>query len=115
MLLAVIGVYGTSAHSVTQREHEFGVRMALGASTRSVRAMIVRQSLTPITVGITFGIAAAIGSGRLLQHLFLGAKRPDIQTCIVPSIFLLTVALIAAWWATARILAIYPIDAIRAE
>jgi ABC-type antimicrobial peptide transport system permease subunit len=77
--------------------------------------MIVRQSLAPITVGIITGIAATIGSGPFLQHLFLGAKRPDIQTCIVASISLLIVGLIAAWWATSRILAIDPINAIRAE
>jgi predicted permease len=115
MLLAIIGVYGSSSRSVTQRERELGVRMALGASTGSVKAMIVRQSLAPITVGIIAGIAATIGSGPLLQHLFLAAKRPDAQICIIASIFLLVISLIAAWLATTRISAIDPINAIRAE
>jgi putative ABC transport system permease protein len=115
MLLAIIGVYGTSSRAISQREHEFGVRMALGASTGNVRTMIVRQSLTPISVGIIVGIVGAIGSGPLLQHLFLGAKTPGLPTCVIASILLLAAALIAAWCATTRILAIDPIDAIRAE
>jgi ABC-type antimicrobial peptide transport system permease subunit len=77
--------------------------------------MIVRQSFAPITVGIIAGIAVTIGSGPLLQHLFQAAKRPDLQICIVASIFLLAISLIAAWLATTRILAIDPINAIRAE
>ena len=77
--------------------------------------MIVRQSLAPIALGIIAGIAATIGSGSLLQHLLLGAKRPDMQMCMVASIFLLIISLIAAWMATTRILAIDPINAIRAE
>jgi putative ABC transport system permease protein len=61
LLFALIGVFGTSSRAIAQREHEFGVRMALGASTGNVRAMIVRQSLTPISVGIIAGIVGAIG------------------------------------------------------
>ena len=115
MLLAVIGVFGTSSRGITQREHELGVRMALGASTGNVRAMIVKQSLTPIGVGIILGIGGAIGSGPILQHLFVGAKAPNMSTCFLASIFLLAAVLVAAWSATTRILAIDPIDAIRAE
>jgi putative ABC transport system permease protein len=115
MLLAIIGVFGTSSRAITQREHELGIRMALGASTVNVRAMIIRESLTPIGVGIIIGISGAIGSGTILQHLFVGAKAPGISTCVLASIFLLAVVLVAAWSATTRVLAIDPIDAIRAE
>lgn len=115
MLLAIIGVFGTSSRAITQREHELGVRMALGASTRNVRKMIVRQSLIPISLGIIIGIGGAIGSGPILQHLFVGAKAPGMPACIIASILLLIAVLISAWCATTRILAIDPIDAIRAE
>jgi ABC-type antimicrobial peptide transport system permease subunit len=115
VLLAIIGVFGTSSRAITQREHELGVRMALGASTECVRGMIVRQSLTPIGVGIIIGICGAIGSGPILQHLFGGAKAVDMPSCVLASILLLAAVLVAAWSATARILAIDPIDAIRAE
>jgi predicted permease len=115
MLLAIIGVFGASSRAITQREHELGVRMALGASTGNVRAMIVRQSLSPIGVGIIIGIGGAMGSGSILQHLFVGAKAPSMPACVIASIFLLAAVLVAAWSATTRILAIDPIDAIRAE
>jgi predicted permease len=115
MLLAIIGVFGTSSRAITQRGHELGVRMALGASTGNVRAMIVRQSLTPIGAGIIIGIGGAIGSGPILQHLFVGAKAPGMSAYVLASTFLLAAVLAAAWSATTRILAIDPIDAIRAE
>ena len=115
MLLAIIGVFGTSSHAITQREHELGVRIALGASIVNVRTMIVRESITPIGLGVIIGIAGAIGSGPLLQHLFVGAKMPGLPTCVIASILLMAAVLIAAWNATTRILAIDPIDAIRAE
>ena len=115
LLLAVIGVYGTSSRTITQREHELGVRIALGASTGNVRAMILRQSLIPIGTGIVAGIGGAVGSGPFLQHLFLGAKVPGMLTYAMASFSLLVAATIAAWSATARILAIDPMDAIRAE
>ncbi len=115
LLLAVIGVYGTSSRTITQREHELGVRIALGASTGNVRAMILRESLIPIGIGIVAGIGGAVGSGPFLQHLFVGAKVPGMPTYAMASFSLLVAAMIAAWSATARILAIDPMDAIRAE
>jgi putative ABC transport system permease protein len=115
LLLAIIGVYGTSSRAITQRQHELGIRMALGASARRVRAMILRQSLVPVGVGVIAGVGGAMISGPLLQHLFAGAKGLSVQTCIIASILLLVTAMGAAWFATARILTIDPIDAIRAE
>ena len=115
MLLAIIGVYGTSSRTIAQREHEIGVRMALGASTGNVRAMIVQQSLMPTVIGILAGIAGAVASGPLVQHLFTGAGTPSVPTCAIVSVLLLSAALLSAWLATTRILSIDPIDAIRAE
>ena len=115
MLLAIIGVFGTSSRAITQREHELGVRMALGASPGRVRTMIVRQSLAAIGVGVILGIAGAIGSGPILEHLFVGAKAPGMPAIFMASIFLLAAVLVSAWSATTRILAIDPIDAIKAE
>jgi putative ABC transport system permease protein len=115
MLLAVLGVFGASSRAITQREHELGVRMALGASPGNVRGMILRQSLTPVGMGIAAGIGGAIGSGPFVQHLFVGARAPGMAACLIASIVLAVAVLFAAWSATTRILAINPIDAIRAE
>jgi hypothetical protein len=115
LLLALVGVYGSASRAIIQREHELGVRMVLGASTSSVRTMMVRQSLKPIGVGLVAGIAGAIGLGPIVQHLFVGATTPGIPSCIAASILLLAAAFTATWGATTRILAIDPVDAIRAE
>ena len=77
--------------------------------------MILRQSLVPVGMGVIAGVGGAVMSGPLLQHLFVGAKALSVQACIIASVLLLVTAMIAAWYATARILAIDPIDAIRAE
>lgn len=115
LLLAVIGVYSTSSRAITQREHELGVRMALGASTRNVRTMILRQSLVPISAGVIAGLVSAVGCGPVIEHLFAGARSPGISACVISSILMLAAVTIAAWCATNRILAIDPLDAIRAE
>jgi putative ABC transport system permease protein len=115
LLLAVIGIYGTSSRSITQREHELGIRMALGASARRVRVMILRQSLLPVGMGVIAGVGGAVLCGPLLQHLFVGAKEPNVQMFMMAAFLLVATIMIAAWHATARILSIDPIDAIRAE
>jgi putative ABC transport system permease protein len=115
MLLAIVGVFGAASRAIAQRKHELGVRMALGASAEDIRAMIVKQSLVPAIVGIVVGIGGAISSGPILQHLFVGASMPTMSTCAIASIFLMLAVLAAARSATRRVVAINPIDALRAE
>ena len=113
--ISVAGVYSTSSRAIAQRRYELGVRIALGASIRSVRALILRQSLTPVGAGILAGTACALTCGSLLQHLFVGAHAPHLAVFIAASLFLFAIVIGAAWSATTRILSIDPIDAIRAE
>jgi predicted permease len=115
LLVAVAGVYSTSSRAITQRQHELGVRMALGASMQSVRALMLRQSLPPIVIGILAGIAGAAECGFVFQHLFVGARAPSGTALIVASLFMFVIACSTAWSATTRILAINPIESIRAE
>lgn len=115
LLIAVAGVYSTCSRTVTQRQHELGVRVALGASIRSVRQLILRQLFTSVSAGILAGIAGSVGCGFLLRHLFVGAKHPDVTEFIVASLLLLFLAASTAWSATSRLLTIDPIEAIRAE
>ena len=65
LLLAVIGIYGVAAHSITQRTHELGVRVALGARPARLRTSLLRQSLMPVLVGMIVGVAGAIGLGSI--------------------------------------------------
>jgi putative ABC transport system permease protein len=115
VLLAVIGIYGAASYSVAQRTHEMGVRMALGASPASVRRMAIRESLLPIIVGMIAGIGGAVASGRYLEHLIAGAEPLHPLNCAAAAAFLLITAWLASWSATARILRINPLDALRVE
>jgi len=115
LLIAVAGVYSTSSRAIIQREHELGVRIALGASMQQIRTLILRQGTVPVAFGILAGIAGAAGSGLFLQHLFVGVNVSGVMTFVVPSLFLLFIAVCTAWSATTRVLTIDPIEAIRAE
>jgi putative ABC transport system permease protein len=114
-LLAAVGTYGAAAYSVAQRKHEMGIRMALGASYPRVRAMVVRESLAPISYGVAAGIIGAIASGQYLEHLIVRAQPIDLATCLTGAAFLLLGGFVAAWSATTRVLAIAPAEALRAE
>ena len=115
LLIAVAGVYSTCSRAITQREHELGVRIALGASIQQIRGMILRQGAVPVVFGILAGIAGAAGCGLIVRHLFVGINASDMTAIIIPSLFLLLIVIGTAWSATTRVLAIDPIEAIRAE
>src|ERR1043166_3880809 len=67
LLLAVVGIYGAVAYTVEQRTGEIGVRMALGAQTRDVLQLVVRQGMNPVLIGLVIGLAATFGVGRLIS------------------------------------------------
>jgi putative ABC transport system permease protein len=115
LLIAVAGVYSTSSRAIIQREHEFGVRIALGASIQQIRRLILRQGTVPVAAGILAGLAGAAVCGVFLQHLFAGVKVSGGMTFVVPALFLLLIALGTAWSTTTRVLMIDPIEAIRGE
>ncbi len=115
LVIAVAGVYSTSSRAIIQREHELGVRIALGASMQQIRRLILRQGAVPVAFGIVVGILGASGCGLFLQHLFLGISVSSVMAFVVPSFFLLLIAIGTAWSATTRVLTIDPIEAIRAE
>jgi putative ABC transport system permease protein len=115
LVIAVAGVYSTSSRAIIQREHELGVRIALGASIQQIRALILRQGTVPVAFGILAGVVGAAGCGIFLQHLFLGINVSGVMAFVVPSLFLLLISIGTAWSATTRVLAIDPIEVIRAE
>jgi putative ABC transport system permease protein len=115
LLIAMAGVYSTSSRAIIQREHELGVRIALGASIQQIRTLILRQGTIPVAFGILAGIAGAAGCGLFLQHLFVGINVSGVMAFVVPSLFLLLIVIGTAWSATTRVLVIDPIEAIRAE
>jgi putative ABC transport system permease protein len=80
MLLASIGIYGVTAHAVSQRTQEVGVRMALGAQPRDVLLLILRQHLRPAVIGIVIGLAGAFALARFLQSMVYGVGATDPLT-----------------------------------
>jgi predicted permease len=115
VIIAVAGIYGSLSFSLAQRRHEMGVRMALGASSLGVRSLIVRQSLVPIVAGIAAGLYCSWLSGHYMKHLIDGVEGQGIEYGVLAAILLILTAIVAAWRATASLLSLDPLEALRAE
>jgi putative ABC transport system permease protein len=115
LLLASIGVYGVLAYYVSQRTREIGVRAALGATRQQLAALVIRQSMLPIIVGLVLGVAGSFASGRLLQELLYQVQPGDPQVIITIVALLLGVGLLASWLPARRAASIDPMVALRDE
>jgi len=115
LALASIGLYGVVAHGVTERTHEIGVRMALGADPRHVLSLIVGQGLVTTIAGIAVGLVGALALSRTIEGLLFGIESTDPATfaAVVALLFViaLTACTIPAWRATR----VDPTRALRAE
>lgn len=115
MLLAVIGVYGIVTHTIVQRNHEMGVRMALGRTPSQLRGMLLRQGLLTVAAGALPGIAGAQLTGRFLQALSNGATPVGLATSACLLLFFAAIASASIWSATRRIAALDIISILRSE
>jgi predicted permease len=113
LTLAAIGIYGVMAYAVQQRTREIGVRLALGAQPGAVRTMVVLQGLRLALVGVTIGIAAALGLSRYMSSLLFGVQPRDPLIFIGVPVLLAIVALLAVWVPAARASRIDPLGALR--
>ncbi len=87
IVLAAVGLYSVTAYSVAQRTQEIGIRMALGAEGQQVRWLILRRGMIELGVGLCLGIAAALGTGRLLQGMLVGTGPADPITLVSISLY----------------------------
>jgi putative ABC transport system permease protein len=115
LTLAAVGIYGLVAYAVTERTHEIGVRLALGATRRDVVSMVLRQGMILAGVGAALGVVVALGVVRVLAGLLFGVSPADPATFAVIPLLLLAVALAACYVPARRATRVDPLLALRAE
>jgi putative ABC transport system permease protein len=115
LALAVVGVYGVMAHMVTQRTHEIGVRMALGATRRDVLTLAVGQTAILTAIGVSVGIALSFALGRLIEAGLLGVTPSDPRIVGGLAAILVLAALAAGYLPARRAASIDPMVALRTE
>jgi putative ABC transport system permease protein len=115
LVLAGVGVYGVMAYSVARRTQEIGVRMALGATPRSVFRLVLGQALRLVATGVALGLVAAAALTRLLETLLFETEPLDLWTFAATAIVLIVVATLASYVPARRGTRIAPVEALRAE
>jgi predicted permease len=115
LVMAGVGVFGVTAYSVSQRTHELGVRMALGADRSGVLMLVLRQELAACAIGIVLGFAGALALSSVLQTLVFGVPTRDPATLAVVSVVLMGVTAVAGYLPARRATRIDPVTAMRTE
>jgi putative ABC transport system permease protein len=115
VLLAAVGIYGVMSYSVSERTHEIGIRMALGAHRRDVLGLIAKLWLKLTFIGVAIGIGLAFGVARLISSFLFGVKPTDPLTYAAVAVGLAAVALLACYIPARRAMRVDPLVALRYE
>jgi putative ABC transport system permease protein len=115
LFLSCIGLYGVMSYVVAQRTRELGIRMALGAQTRDVLRMVVRQGMWLTLLGAAIGVAGAVALTRMIKSWLFGVSPTDPLTFAVAALLLTIVALLSCWVPARRAAKVDPITALRFE
>jgi ABC-type antimicrobial peptide transport system permease subunit len=114
-VLAAVGLYGVLAYAVTQRTHELGIRMALGAGKRNILALVLGQGVRLALLGIGLGLIGAITLTRVMRALLYEITPTDPLTFAGVTLLLIVVALLASWIPARRAMKVHPMEALRYE
>jgi predicted permease len=113
LVLAAAGVFGVMAHSVSRRTREFGVRVALGATSGNVLLMVLEQGMRTILIGLAIGISGSFALTRTVSSLLFGVTATDPVTFVGVTILLVAVALLACYIPARRATKVDPMEALR--
>jgi ABC-type antimicrobial peptide transport system permease subunit len=115
LVLAVVGLYGSIAYTVTQRTREIGIRIALGASSKAVTRLVVGDGVRLAMLGLVIGIGTAIATTRTLSSLLYAVTASDPATFAVIAALVAAVAVAASYLPARRAVRVDPVDALRAD
>ena len=115
MILAAVGIYGLLSYSVSQRTHEIGVRMAVGARRRDVLKLVMGQGARLAAVGLAAGVLGALALTRLMASLLFGVTATDPATFATVALLMMAVALLACFVPARRAMRVDPMVALRHE
>ncbi|HEX6217080.1 MAG TPA: FtsX-like permease family protein, partial [Vicinamibacterales bacterium] len=115
LVLAVTGVYGVLSYSVSQRTHEVGIRMALGAGRGDVLRLFIGQGMRLVLLGLVIGLGGAFALTRLMSSLLFGVSTTDIATFVVVAVGLTLVGIFACYLPARRAARVDPVVAIKQD
>ena len=115
LLLGIVGIYGVLAYAVSQRRREIGIRVALGAPQREIKAMFVRKGIRLTAIGTVIGLLASAAVTRLMKTILFGISPLDGPTYASVPFVLFTAAILASYIPATRATKVDPVDALKAE